>query len=193
MSAQTSRRARLGRVPVKAITFRRVKEPRLRFDRTAVGLVRRLQAAVAKAVPDGKTVIVTVTAPIRQDSKTGAALQDRIRQLLADGRAQLKATIHKNRIQIRVLKGGTGRTSRLIGFVHNPEPDPSLLFDVTRTVLARMGSGKRAPTATDRWLIIANQDGLAPVETVRQVCLALRARTVFKRILLAEREGVRVL
>jgi len=164
----------------------------LRFDKTAVGLVRRLQAALAKSVPDGKTVIVTITAPIRQDSKTGAALQDRIRELLAARRAQLKATIHQNRIQVRVLKGGTSRTSRLIGFVHNREPDPSLLFDVTRTLLARMRSGKRAPTA-DRWLIIANQDGLAPVETVRQVCLALGARTVFKRILLAERAGLRVL
>jgi len=55
-----------------------------------------------------------------------------------------------------------------------------------------MGSGNRSQKA-HRWLIIANQDGLAPVETIRQVCLALRARTFFKRILLAEPEGVRVL
>src|SRR6266853_3438510 len=98
------------RVAVKAITFRGVKEPRLRFDRTAVGLVRRLQATLAKSVPEGKTVIVTITAPIRQDSKTGVVLEDKIRELLATRRAQLKATIHGNRIQVRVLTGGATRT-----------------------------------------------------------------------------------
>ena len=178
------------RIAVKAMTFRGVQEPRLRFDRTAVGLVRRLQATLAKAVPDGKTVIVTITAPIRQDSKTGVVLAERIRQLLATRRTQLKATIHGNRIQVRVLKGGSGRTSKLIGFVHNPAPNPAGLFDVTRSLLACMGSDKWPPKG-DRWLSIANPDGLAPIETVRQVCLALRARTFFKRILVAESEGVR--
>jgi len=137
-------------------------------------------------------VILTITAPIRQNSRTAAALEDRIRQLLAARRAQFKATIHGNRIQVRVLKGGASRTSTLIGFVHNPEPDPAVLFDVTRSLLACVGSGKASPR-DERWLIIANHDGPAPFETVRQVCLALRARTVFKRILLAEDRGVRVL
>lgn len=180
------------RIAIKAVTFAGVKEPRLRFDRTAVGLVRRLQAALSKSVPDRKTVIVTITAPIRQDSKTGVVLEDKIRQLLAASRAQLKATIYGNRIQVCVLKGGNSQTSKLVGFVHNPEPDPAVLFDVTRFLLTCIGSGKRPPSR-DRWLVIANQDGLVPVETVRQVCLALRARTVFKRIFLAESEGVRVL
>ena len=173
-------------VAVEATTFTRRKEPRLRFDRTAVGFVDRLHAALAKSVPDGKTVIVTITAPIWQDSKTSAVLQDRIGHLLASGRTQLKTRVHGNRIQVRILKGGTRRTSKLIGFVHNPKPDPALLFELTGSLLACMGS--RRPLA-DRWLIIANQDGLAPVETLRQVYRALRAQTIFKAILLAEREG----
>ena len=177
---------------VEVITFRRVKEPRLRFDRTAVGLVRRLQATTAKFVPEGKTLIVTITAPIRQDSKTGLVLGHRIRRLLASRRTQLKAKIHGNRIQARVLAGGSSRTSRVIGFVHNPEPNPTALLDVTRSLLACIGSRKRSAKEI-RWLIVDNQDGLAPVETVRQVCLALRARSVFKRILLVERGSVKVL
>jgi len=176
------------RIAIEAVTIRGVKEPRLRFDRTAVGLVGRLQAALGKSVPRGKTVIVTITAPVRQDSKTGLILQERIRQLLATKRAQLKATIHGNRIRVQVLKGGASRTARLIGFVHNPEPSPSVLFEVTRRLLACIGSEER-PHRGDRWLIVANSDGRAPIETIRQVCLALRARTVFKRILLSEGEG----
>ena len=180
------------RAVVEVITFRGGIEPRLRFDRTAVGLVRRLQATVAKFVPESKTLVVTITAPIRQDSKTGLALGDKIRRLLATRRAQLKATIHGNRIQVRVLEGGSVRTSRLIGFVHNPEPNPKALFDATRSLLACIDSGKRSPRGV-RWLVVNNQDGRAPIETVRQVCLALRARKVFKRILLVETGSVRVL
>jgi hypothetical protein len=130
-------------------------------------------------------VIVTITAPIRQDSKTGLVLEDKIRELLATRRARLKATIYGNRIQVRVLEGGTSQTSKLVGFVHNPKPDPTLLFDITQFVLACIGSGK-GPSTSDRWLAIANQDGLVPIETVRQVCLALRARRVLKRIFLGE-------
>lgn len=175
-----------------AVTFGDFKEPRLRFDRTAVGLVKRLQSALSKSVPDGRTVIVTITAPIRQDSKTGLVLEDKIRELLATGRAQLKATIYGNRIQVRVLEGGTRQTSKLVGFVHNPKPDPTLLFDIAQFLLACIGSGKGRSTS-DRCLAIANQDGLVPVETVRQVCLALRARRVLKKIFLDEREGIRIL
>jgi hypothetical protein len=177
-------------VAVKVITFKGGQEPRLRFDKTAVGLVTRLQAMLAKSVPENKTVIVTVTAPIRQDSKTGVVLAEKIRKLLAARRAQLKATIFSNRIQVRILKGGSRLTSRLIGFVHNPEPSPKALFQVTRSLLACVGPEKPPPQRA-RWLIVANQNGRAPVETVRLVCVALRARRVFKRILLAEGGGVR--
>lgn len=180
------------RVAVQAVAIRSIKEPRLRFDRTAVGLVRRLQANLAAAVPADKTIVVTITAPIRRDSATAALLEEKIRELLATRRARLEVTIHANRIQARVLRGGTRRTPRLIGFVHNPEPGPAGLFEVARSLLAAIGPERRA-SKNDRWLVVANQRGLAPVKTVRQVCLALRARTVFKRILQAQSAGVRVL
>jgi hypothetical protein len=38
-------------------------KPRLRFDRVALGFVRRLQAALSASVPDGRTLILTITAP----------------------------------------------------------------------------------------------------------------------------------
>lgn len=168
------------RVEIKATEFKGGREPRLRFDRTAVGLVRRLQANLAKSVPDGKTLIVTITAPIRQDSRTGAAIEDKIRSLFATRRSQLKALIYGNRVQVQILKGGGSRTSKLIGFVHNPEPSPRLLFEVTRFLLARVGSNTRLPRG-ESWLGIADKDGRVPIETLRQVRRALRARTVFRR------------
>jgi hypothetical protein len=180
------------RISVKTVTFRGAKEPRLRFDRVAVGLVKRLQRALSKSVPGRNTVVVTVTAPIRQDSKTTVELEEAIRGLLAARRSQLKTSIHGNRIGVRVLKGGGPRIPKVVGFVHNPEPDPEVLVDVTRKLLMCMGSGKRAATG-GCWLVIANQDRLAPLRTVWQVCSALRAWAVFTRIVIVESKGVRVL
>jgi hypothetical protein len=39
--------------------------PRPRFDRVALRFVRRLQEALSASVPDGRTLILTITAPIR--------------------------------------------------------------------------------------------------------------------------------
>jgi hypothetical protein len=119
-------------------------------------------------------------------------LETKIRTLLAAGRTQLTTTIRGNRIQARILEGGTRQTSKLIAFVHNPEPKPAMLFELAQALLTCIGSDKRRPKG-DRWLIIRNPDGLAPVETIRQICLALRAQTAFKRILLGQAEGVRIL
>ena len=72
--------------------------PHLRFDKVALGLVRRLQARLCESVPDGKTVILTITAPIRVPAKTTAALEDKIRTYLSRRSAPMedRDTIHGN-------------------------------------------------------------------------------------------------
>jgi len=178
------------RVAVITVTVRAAADPRLRFDRVATALIRRLQVSLAPAVPRGRTVVVTVTAPIRQDSRTAAALEARIPALLAAGRERLSTRIFGNMVQVRVLSGGAPRSPRLIGFVHNPKPDASILFDACRAVLQAMGAGQRR-AGRERWLIIASEGGAAPCATVRQVCVALGAGTIFKRILRAQLERLR--
>ena len=172
------------RVAVITVTIRAAADPRLRFDRVATALMQRLQASLSPAVPRGRTVVVTVTAPIRQDSRTAAALEARIAALLATGRERLRARICGNLVQVRVLSGGAAGSPRLIGFVHNPKPDASILFDACRGVLQAIGAAQRR-AKRERWLIIVSEGGAAPGATVRQVCMALGASTVFERVLLA--------
>jgi hypothetical protein len=162
-----------------------VNKPRLRFDRGALGLVDRLQTALCGSVPEGKTVVVTVTAPIRMRSRTAAALQEKIRTFVTarTAPARFTATIHGNQIQVHLLKGGTSQLTKLIGFVHNPDPDPTILIDVTRALLACTGSRPHAGSARNRWLAIANQNALVPIETYRQVCSQLGVRKVFGQTL----------
>jgi hypothetical protein len=169
--------------------------PRLRFDRVALGLVRRLQAALCESVPDGRTVIVTITAPIRVPSKTAAALEDKIRACLAGRSAQVdvKDAIHGNQIRIRLVKAGSRRTSKLIGFVHNPDSNPGVLFDITHSLIEGIGAkaGKGAPVrfAGDRWLVLASQDRLAHIEPYRQVYSQLSIATDFKKVLMVRADG----
>jgi hypothetical protein len=165
-------------------------KPRLRFDKVALRLVRALQAALRESVPDGRTVMLTITAPIRLPAKTAAALEDKIRIYLARRSVPVafKDTIHGNQIRVRLVKGGAKRTSKVIGFVHNSDSRPDVLLDMAHSLLERIGaeSVKRAPArfAGDRWLIVANEDGLAHIETYRQIYSQLSIPTDFKKILM---------
>ena len=58
---------------------------RLRFDKVVTRLMDRLRATLGETVPDGMTVLLTITAPIRLPSKTAAALEDKIQTLLGRG------------------------------------------------------------------------------------------------------------
>ncbi len=109
-------------------------KPRLRFDKVAVRVIASLQAAARKTVPNGATVVVTITAPIRLPAKTAVAIEDKIQILLkkkSPGRG-VTATICGNHVRIRLLKHKSKRAPKLIGYVHNPETDVGQLFDMAR-------------------------------------------------------------
>jgi hypothetical protein len=99
-------------------------KPRLRFDKEARRLVSDVETAARSAIPDGTTVVFTVTAPIRQASKTTAAIIEHIHALLAQRakQAEIKRTINGNSVRIRVRHSGSKRTPKILGFVHNPDP-----------------------------------------------------------------------
>jgi len=159
---------------------------RLRFDKVALELLQRLQTALQDSVPDGKTVVLTVTAPIRQSGKTAAAFEEKIKDGLARRAAKLdiKDTIQSNSVRARLVKGGN---PEVIGFVHNPDPKSDVLLDLTQSLLEHVGAleKKRAP---DRWLVIADDVGQPHVEVYRALASQLSG---FKKIVLVL-EGGRV-
>jgi len=165
-------------------------KPHLRFDKVALRLLRDLQNKLGEAVPDGETVIVTVTAPIRLAAKTTDALEDKVRSLLTRRSAQVevKDTIHANQIRIRRLIGLSRRAPKVVGFVHNPETDPRVLLDLTQALLQHIGAAAEKPApaqfADARWLVITTKDGPSHLETYRQVYSQLPLPTDFKKILI---------
>jgi hypothetical protein len=169
-------------------------KPRLRFDKVATGLIGRLHATLGETVPDGTTVLLTVTAPILLPSKTAASLQDKIRTLLGRGSTgrDEKETVHGNRVQIRILKVESERAPKMIGFVHNPESDPLLLLNMTGESLELISAeaGRRAPRlAGDRWLVVISAAGFSCLEAYRYIYSQLGMATDFEKILMVFGDG----
>lgn len=107
--------------------------PRVRRDRVALALIGRLEEAARDIVPDGLTVVVTVTAPIRRPASTGREIERKIATLLAaHDRPDREIVVDGNRVAMRVVPSAPG-TQRLIGYVHNPDPGAAeALLDETQ-------------------------------------------------------------
>lgn len=167
---------------------------RLRFDKVATTVVERLRGTLSETVPDGMTVLLTITAPIRLPSRTVASLEEKARSLLSrgsPGRDEI-ATIHGNRVRIRLLRGKSERAPKMIGFVHNPDSDSLLLLNMTRELLDLVSAedGGRAPRrASDQWLIVISAGGSSCLEAYRHIYSQLRIATGFEKILMVVGDG----
>jgi hypothetical protein len=169
-------------------------KPRLRFDKVATRLIERLQATLGETVPDGMTVLLTVTAPIRLPAKTAAVLEDKIQTLLGRGSPgrDEQDTIHGNHVQIRYLRHGSEREPKMIGFVHNPDSDPLLLLNMTSELLEPISAeaGRRTPRlAGDRWLVVISAAGISCLEAYRYIFSQLSIARDFKKILMVFGDG----
>ncbi|MGA8533883.1 MAG: hypothetical protein WB615_07225 [Candidatus Tumulicola sp.] len=104
----------------------------LRLDKVARRFVTDLQIALKESVPDGRTLVFTITAPIRQASKTAAELEEKMRFRLASrpSKMDFSEVICGNRLRARLMSGESA--SKVIGYVHNPDVDTEPLFDVVR-------------------------------------------------------------
>jgi hypothetical protein len=189
------------RVAVDVRTLRRrgagkghVAKPGLRFDKAVTRVMARLRATLDETVPDGITVVLTITAPIRLPSKTAGSLGERIQTLLGRGSPgrDEKSAIHGNRVRIRFLKDASGRAPKMIGFVHNSDSDPLQLLDITRELLELLSAevGRRAPgPAGARWLVVMSAEGISCLEAYRETYSQLGLATDFRKILIVFRDG----
>lgn len=114
------------------------KQRGLRFDKVALRLITRLQTTLRDEVPEGKALLVTVSAPIRLPAKTASALEERVRLELA-GLAkapEFHTTINGNEICVRIVSCAANRTPNVLGFVHNPDVDTLALLNSAQSTLA---------------------------------------------------------
>ncbi len=178
------------RVAVEIRTLKQVRgkidKPRLRFDKVATRVIQRLREACGEIVPEGRTVLVTITAPIRLAAKTADALEERIEALLqrTTKAVNAKETVHGNHVEIRVVRGGLKRAPKLIGFVHNPETDSTLLLDRTSAWLELVGEGD-----SGGWLVVISEGDASWLEAHRAIYSQLDVPTEFRKVVLVFGDG----
>ena len=106
---------------------------RLRSDRVAVRVIAALQGRLAEIIPEQRSVLFAITAPIRKPAKTIVALD-----LLERGRssdADVHHTADGNRIVSRRLRGVSVRLPEVLGVVHAAAIDPSDVLDVVEQLI----------------------------------------------------------
>jgi hypothetical protein len=166
-------------------------KPRLRFDKVAVRFVDDLRSALHEAVPNGKTLVLTVTAPIRQSGKTAAAFAERMRDGMArrSARLDIRETIEGNQIRARLVKAAG--PAKVIGFVHNPGVDGTVLLGAAQAFLAAIEAAarKRAQGKSNggHWLALVGEDGFA--DTYRHLCATCAPVAGFGKVLLVLADG----
>jgi len=169
-------------------------KPRLRFDKVATRLIERIRGSLSESVPTGTTVLLTVTAPILLPSKTATAVDDRIRRLFArpaPGR-DVQDEVEGNRVRIRLLETRFERAPKFIAFVHNPDSDPVLLFNLTREWLEFIGNEAARPlpqVKSDRWLVAISSRSSSCLEAYRYCHAQTGASLHYAKILVAFSDG----
>ncbi|MDP9018891.1 MAG: hypothetical protein M3N19_11300 [Candidatus Eremiobacteraeota bacterium] len=112
-------------------------KPRLRFDKVALRFLATIKDGLGADVPEGKTVVFTVTAPLRRASKAATELDRVIRaDVLRDSsNADFRHVIEENQIRLRIVRSGK-RAPKVLGFVYTPRRGAaSTLLDVAEMLL----------------------------------------------------------
>jgi hypothetical protein len=170
--------------------WKRVAQARLREDKTAQRVLRDIESALRAHVPVGKTIILTLGAPIKVPKKLVTTLTDVLLYYLESGAEEVeeKKTVLGNRIRFRVLNHDSKWNAKVIGFVFSGDPEPSMLANAMHSLHDDIAAKakRRLPErfAGDRWLVLGNDQWIADVKTYRRVYSHLSPRHDYRKILM---------
>ena len=163
----------VGVIGRKAPGKRPPAKARLREDRVALRVLRDLKIALHARVPNDKSIILTLGAPIKVPKKLIAALTTLLLDYIQSAveEREERKTVLGNRVRFRVLSHDQCWNSRVIGFVFSGDPAPSDLADSMRRFGDEIASKakERMPKdfAGDRWLVLCGENWIADIKTYR--------------------------
>ncbi len=111
----------------------RAAKLKLRFDKVVRRLTGDLKTTLAGVLPEGRSVVITVTAPIKHPAKTAATLENIVRDGLAQG--EFCKRIHGNKVRVRPITHVATNMPRVLAFVHNTESDARLILNIAESRL----------------------------------------------------------
>jgi hypothetical protein len=172
-----------------------VTKVRLREDKVAQRVLRDLESALHAHVPAGKSVILTLGAPIKVSRKLVVALTDVLVTYLESGSVEVdeKRTILGNRVRFRVLRLTSKWPAKVIGFVFTGDPAPGVLASTITSLHDEIvAMAKRRPPkgfSGDRWLVLVSDNWIADVKTYRRAYALLSPSHDISMILMVSVSG----
>jgi hypothetical protein len=195
----TARRQRIALdvavLPQQRSRQKSVTNVRLREDKVAQRVLRDLESALRARVPTGKSVILTLGAPIKVSRKLVVALTDVLVTYLESGRAEVdeKRAILGNRVRFRVLRVTSKWSAKVIGFVFTGDPAPAVLASTITSLHDEIVAiAKRRPPkgfSGDRWLVLVSDNWMADVKTYRRAYSLLTPPHDFSKVLMVSDSG----
>jgi hypothetical protein len=170
---------------------------RFRDDASARRVLRNLESAVGGHVPDGKTLVLTLGAPIKEPKKALAALTEMLLAYLKSGAENVeeKKTLLGNRVRFLLTSDGLRSNSKLAAFVFSGDPKPGVLVNAMWSLQDEIAAHakRRLPGgfSADRWLVLISDQWIADLKTYRRMYSWLSIPGRFAKILTVS-EGGRV-
>lgn len=174
---------------------RALSAARLREDVVAQRVLRDIEAALRSHVPNRKSVILTLGAPIKVPKQLIAALTKLLLDYIGGGLEEREEskTVLGNRIRFRVVNHNLKWKAKVIGFVFSGDPKPGVLANVMRVLHDKIAAiAKRRMPASfsgDRWLILSSDAWIADIKTYRYMYSQLSLPRSFKKILIVFDHG----
>ena len=182
-------------LPQQSSRQKSASKVRLREDKVAQRVLRDLESALHAHVPPGKSIILTLGAPIKVSRKLVVALTDVLVTYLESGLVETdeKRTILGNRVRFRVLRVTSKWPAKVIGFVFTGDPAPGALASTITSLhdeIVAMAK-RRAPKgfSGDRWLVLVSDNWIADVKTYRRAYSLLTPPHDFSKVLMVSDSG----
>jgi hypothetical protein len=172
---------------------------RLRDDKVTRRVLPDIEGKMRGLVPDGKSIVLTLGAPIKVPNQLVAALTATLSASLESGVEEVEeaTTISGNRVRFRILNHDLKWKAPVLGFVFSGDPEPGALASAMRSLHEAIAAKAKAPMpagfAGDRWLVLDNPHWIADIKTYRRACSQLSLPHAFGKILMIDGRRVETL
>ena len=166
-------------------------KPRLSEDTTAIRLCNELNHDLKNDIPENRTILLILSAPINSARKLKRKLIDEIMALVgsaASNDVTVTREIMGNKITIHLIPNDRPSGKKIVGAVQNENSSADILANATAILADRIDiktqKCKSLQSGDPLWLVLFNDYWLADIDTYRQAMSKLSVDHPFKKILI---------
>ncbi|MGR5144752.1 hypothetical protein ACQKPX_24180 [Photobacterium sp. DNB23_23_1] len=143
--------------------------PRLKDDEPAKKLASKIELDIKDSIPDGKHVLLIISAPVTNIRKTQSSVSAAIKDMINIGNNKLEKLFFGNNISITILSEWPTGESKVGVAISNKYSSSNIVENVKKMLTERIETKNKKrvvrPTTTEYWLALYNDYWVANAET----------------------------